>query len=127
MHHLTALGQGRKKYESREVPSEIRELMQRGPFSRRRCLEYYSLPATIKVAHFTLQDAHLHTFPTQAPACAAHDQTAIKGNLPVYCICCEGSNEEYLHTLILKHDCSAAGADLVGADWIPAGRAERAA
>ena len=48
-HHLHALGQGRRRFDNREAPSDIRALMQRGPFSRKRCLEYYSLPATIKV------------------------------------------------------------------------------
>lgn len=50
VHHLHAMGQGRLKFANKDAPSNIRALMQRGTFSRRRCLEYYTLPATIKVA-----------------------------------------------------------------------------
>lgn len=49
VHHLSHLGQGRLKFGGREVPSNIRALMQRGPFSRKRCIEYYILPVAIKV------------------------------------------------------------------------------
>jgi hypothetical protein len=49
LHHLHSLGQGRLKYDGAEAPADIQGLMTRGPFSRRRSIEYYSLPAVVKV------------------------------------------------------------------------------
>jgi len=56
VHHLHALGQGRLKFKNAEAApsSGIRALMQRRPFSRRKCSEYYSLPAAVKVTHSVL-------------------------------------------------------------------------
>ncbi|BDA48817.1 probable pH-interacting protein at C-terminar half [Coccomyxa sp. Obi] len=59
VHHMHAIGQGRLKFANKDAPSNIRALMQRGTFTRRRCLEYYSLPATIKAQILSVLTGYL--------------------------------------------------------------------
>ena len=49
-HHMHALGQGIKKYDSEEAaPTDAKALLPKASFPRRRCREFYSLPAESKV------------------------------------------------------------------------------
>lgn len=49
-HHMHALGQGVKKYASEEAaPTNAKALLPKASFARRRCREFYSLPAEDKV------------------------------------------------------------------------------
>ena len=60
-HHMHALGQGIKKYSSEEAaPTDAKALLPKASFPRRRCREFYSLPAEDKV--------HMLATPSTCPA-----------------------------------------------------------
>lgn len=49
-HHMHALGQGVKKYISKDAaPTDVKALLPKKSFLRRRCKEFYSLAAQEKV------------------------------------------------------------------------------
>ncbi len=65
-HHMHALGQGVKKYASEEAaPTDAKALLPKHSFPRRRCREFYSLPAEDKVC--------IPSFPAKCIHCAEAD------------------------------------------------------